>query len=178
MTLLKQKLSVSLWYVGLVIGSTLIFWLGGNSTVKSSALAQASESRLNEVEQRGSQVMPFSQNLTKHIFMSDTKGGTQTVTVKDSSDSQQIQLVRSHLKKEAQKFNRGDFSDPASIHGAEMPGLSTLQGQGEKIDVQYRELPNGAILVFSSNDSKIVTALHQWFEAQNTDHNGHRSMSH
>lgn len=178
MTLLKQKPSISLWCVGLAISLTLIFWLGGHLTLKSSALAQASESRLNEVEQRGSQVMPFVQNLTKHTFMPNIKGGAQTVTVKDSSNSQQIQLVRSHLQTEAQKFDRGDFSDPAAIHGAEMPGLSTLQGQGDKIDVQYQELPNGASLVYSSNDPEIVTAFHQWFEAQNSDHNGHKSMNH
>lgn len=178
MILLKQKPSISVWYVGLAIALAFIFWLGEHLTVESSALAQASESRLNEIEQRGSQVMPFAQNLTKHTFIPDANGGTQTVTVKDPSNSQQIQLVRSHLKEEAQKFARGDFWDPAAIHGEEMPGLATLQGQGEKIDVQYQELPNGASLLYSSDDSEIVTAFHQWFEAQNTDHNGHNGMNH
>ena len=175
----KQKLFISFWSITITIGVlTLIFWVREHSIMKLDALTETPAERSNEVYQRGSQVMPFEQNQTKHTFFPNSNGGTQTVTVNDSANFQQIKLIRLHLKEEAQKFARGDFSDPATIHGAEMPGLKTLQGQGEKLNVQYKQLPDGASLIYSSDDEEIITALHQWFVAQNQDHNGHRGMKH
>ena len=88
------------------------------------------------------------------------------------------ELAPIQQQEEAKKFERGDFSDPAAIHGKEMPGLAELQEANDRFSVHYKELPDGARLVYSSDDSKIVAALHQWFEAQNRDHNGHGNMNH
>src|SRR5438094_8265405 len=87
----------------------------------------ASPSRQEEVATKGAKIMPFDLEQTVHHFQPLENGGVQTVTVKDPANSTQIALIQAHLKEEAEKFHRGDFSDPAKIHGENMPGLAALQ---------------------------------------------------
>jgi len=46
----------------------------------------ASEQRLDEVEQRGARVMPFSLGQTTHYFTKTATGGVQQVLVKDAAE--------------------------------------------------------------------------------------------
>lgn len=167
----SKKLSVRTCFVSSLYAAFILTALAGISV-------RASQKRSDEVYERGSKVMPFDQNLTTHRFVPNSSGGIQTVTVNDPSNSNQIKLIRSHLHEEAEKFQQGDFSSPAAIHGEEMPGLAELQSGADRVDVQYKELPDGGRLVYLSKDSKIVAALHEWFNAQNQDHNGHGNMNH
>jgi hypothetical protein len=52
-----------------------------------------------------------------------------------------------------------------------MPGLAALRTakQGQ-LHVQYKELPNGAEITYSAEDKALITAIHQWFDAQLADH--------
>jgi len=83
--------------------------------------------RQAQVAARGAQVMPFDLEQTIHVFQRLDDGGRQTVTVKDPSNEKQIALIQPHLLHEGNKFRRGDFSDPARIHGDDMPGLAELR---------------------------------------------------
>jgi hypothetical protein len=137
----------------------------------------ASPSRQEEVAAKGAKIMPFDLEQTVHHFQPLENGGLQTVTVKAPSNSTQIALIQAHLKEEAEKFHRGDFSDPAKIHGENMPGLAALQTGAQDIDVQYTALPNGAQIRYSTKEPTLVMALHQWFAAQRADH-GHHAVQH
>jgi hypothetical protein len=137
----------------------------------------ASPSRQEEVAAKGAKIMPFDLEQTMHHFQPLENGGLQTVTVKDPANSTQIALIQAHLKEEAEKFHRGDFSDPAKIHGENMPGLAVLQTGAQNIDVQYTAIPNGAQIQYSTKDPTLVMALHQWFAAQRADH-GHHAVQH
>ena len=129
--------------------------------------------RQTEVAERGSRVMPFDLEATTHNFSPDATGLTQTVVVDDASDVDQLALVRSHLQEEADRFTRGDFDDPAHIHGDAMPGLSDLRAGYESIDVTYDELPEGAQITYRTTDASLVDALHTWGGAQSMDHGSH-----
>ena len=161
------------WSVELFIGTVILFTGGGIIVAKQSSQAQVSEQRLEEINQHGAQVMPFDLDRTTHTFVTNSDGGTQIVIANDPSDSKQIELIQSHLQEEAEKFSRGDFSDPATIHGAEMSGLAELQRGADRINVQYEPLLDGARLSYSSSEPKLVAALHEWLGAQDTDHNSH-----
>jgi hypothetical protein len=137
----------------------------------------ASPRRQEEVAAKGAKIMPFDLEQTMHHFQPLESGSLQTVTVKDPFNSTQIALIQAHLKEEAEKFHRGDFSDPAKIHGEDMPGLAALQTGAEHIDVQYTALPDGAQIRYSTKDPALVMALHQWFAAQRADH-GHHAVQH
>jgi hypothetical protein len=111
-----------------------------------------------------------------HMFLPDSIGGVVEVVVHNMNDHQ-IALVRSHLLSEAAKFAKGDYSDPAYIHGQTMPGLNQLESGAAKVSVRYFETPTGAAVTFASADQSMVTAIHQWLAAQQHDH-GSPDMQH
>lgn len=134
---------------------------------------QAPASRQAEVAARGAEVMPFDLERTTHIFDDLPDGGLQQVVADDQTDTAQIVLIRAHLQEEAAKFQRGDFGDPASIHGDAMPGLAELRQGYARIEVAYSELSDGAQIRYTTSDPAMVAALHAWFAAQLSDHGGH-----
>jgi hypothetical protein len=83
---------------------------------------------------------------------------------------EQVALIQQHLKHEAERFQSGDFSDPGRLHGADMPGLKDLQTGGSIIKVSYAALPDGAEITFSTDDRRLLTAIHRWFGAQLSEH--------
>jgi len=122
---------------------------------------------------RGAQVMPFNLEETTHIFKPLPEGGLQTVVSDNPADTQQIALIQTHLQSESEKFSSGDFSDPAAIHGDAMPGLSELAEGYQNIQIQYSPLPNGGEIRYRTQDSALISALHDWFAAQRSDHGHH-----
>lgn len=125
--------------------------------------------RQAEVAQRGAAVMPFDLERTAHAFEPLSTGGVQTVTSRDG-DAEQIALIRSHLQKEAAAFQRGDFADPARIHGQHMPGLAELTAGAKRLRIVFEPVENGGRLRFSTPDRALTSALHRWFAAQASDH--------
>jgi hypothetical protein len=143
------------------------------------AVEKANEQRLDEVVQHGSKVMPFSLEQTTHVFSKSTNGGLQQVLVKDAGNVEQIKLIREHLTKIAHEFYQGDFSNSAKIHGDTMPGLDELRkAKPNQIDIVYKELPNGAEINYSSDIPELIKAIHQWFDAQLSDHARHAISGH
>ena len=122
------------------------------------------------IHDRGSLVMPFDLDKTTHSFDKTPDGGIQQVRTKDSNDQEQILLIRSHLQGEAERFSQGDFGDPKTLHGEDMPGLDVLSVSQGKFTVTYQELSDGAQLSYLTDDPKIIDAFHLWFMAQMMDH--------
>ena len=116
--------------------------------------------------------MPFDLERTTHLFEKTAVGGLQQV-FSDDNDAEQIRLIQAHLQEEAERFQQGDFGDPAQIHGNEMPGLATLRTNYEQITVTYSTLPDGAQIVYTTDQAAVRTALHAWFDAQLSDHGAH-----
>ena len=143
------------------------------------AVEKADEKRLDEVTQRGAHVMPFDLEKTTHIFSKTAKGGLQQVIAKDKSDTEQIRLIRAHLSEIANEFRRGDFSGPTRIHGESMPGLAELRSaKAGQLKIEYTELPDGAQINYSGRSPKLIKAIHQWFDAQLSDHARHAIPGH
>lgn len=130
------------------------------------------------VAERGRTVMPFDLEQTTHRFTPTATGGIQDVVADQRGDTEQIDLIRAHLHKEAEAFSRGDFADPARIHGADMPGLAQLRDGHDRIKVQYEDRADGATLTYTTEDSALADALHDWFEAQLGDHGAHAESGH
>ncbi|ESS73007.1 cytochrome c family protein [Methyloglobulus morosus KoM1] len=139
----------------------------------------ANQDRLNEVANRGRDVMPFSLEKTTHLFSKTAKGGIQQVIAKDHSDGGQIKLIREHLFKISQAFKRGNFSDPIKIHGENMPGLAELtKAKPDRLNICYEALPNGGQVTYSTEDPKLVRAIQDWFDAQLSEHASHAMPGH
>ncbi|WP_235185894.1 aspartate carbamoyltransferase [Methylomarinum vadi] len=158
---------------------TVIAMLSGVLCGELNAAEPASDSRLDEVARRGRQVMPFSLERTLHIFSKTQQGGLQQVIAKDPADDTQIKLIREHLGNIAKEFKQGDFADPARIHGDNMPGLAVLRNaEPGAIDIDYRELENGAEIEYRTTKPALIDAIHRWFDAQLSDHARHATDHH
>jgi hypothetical protein len=127
--------------------------------------------RQANVTRLGADVMPFSLQGTTHVFTKTADGGTQQVVAKTAGDAQQVSLIRSHLHDIQSQFLNGDFSGPTHVHGADMPGLANLKAaKPGQIAIDYKDVAAGAELTYRTADPKLVAALHQWFDAQLSDH--------
>lgn len=133
----------------------------------TGALAQTKQ---EHVHHAGNSVMPFDLAKTTHIFRMTDSGGVERVVIKDATAKDQVALIQRHLTHEAEAFQRGDYSDPASLHGADMPGLKELKSGAQRIKVSYSALPSGAEITFETKDLHLLTAIHRWFRAQLSEH--------
>jgi len=148
------------------------------------AATAADAEREAEVARRGPDVMPFDLKATQHIFTKTADGGVQRVVARRKGDTQQVKLVRAHLRDIESEFRKGDFSGPAHIHGEDMPGLAQLRAaKPGDIRIAYRDVAGGAELAYRTRKPELVSALHTWFDAQVSDHGadamaGHEHMHH
>lgn len=133
-------------------------------------VAVSAETSQERVRRMSHTVMPFEMSKTEHVFEMTESGGVQRVLARDPSDSEQIALIRQHLRHEAERFGRGDYTDPASLHGADMPGLAELRANPSAVEVSYSELPAGARISFETHELRLLTAIHRWFGAQLSEH--------
>lgn len=157
---------------------TAALLLAASLAAGSLAPSAAADTTAREkaVAQRGADVMPFSLAATTHIFTKTADGGVQQVVTK-RDDPQQAGLIRQHLAMVAQQFAAGDFAGPEQIHGKAMPGLAALRAaKPGELTITYRDLHNGGEIAYRTDQPRLVTALHQWFDAQLSDH-GHDAMA-
>ncbi|MFK7801649.1 MAG: aspartate carbamoyltransferase [Anaerolineae bacterium] len=166
-----------------VIGTGLLYsfdWIAMKNTVHTEGAVHTNDmdhremhgDRQQEVAERGLMIMPFDLDRSTHNFEKAPFGGIQQV-VSDDGDLSQIQLIQSHLIEEVERFQNGDFDDPAMIHGDDMPGLTELQVGFQDIEVVYESMPDGGKIIYSTVDNELKDAIHVWFEAQLSDHGVH-----
>ncbi|MGZ8181941.1 MAG: aspartate carbamoyltransferase [Methylobacter sp.] len=150
----------SLMLIGLLLFSTTTL-----------AVENADPKKVEEVHHRVQRVVPYALDRTLQTFTKTVHGGVQHVVIKSAEDSAQIKLIQEHLLKLANAFSKGDFSSSERVHGADMPGLVQLKtAQTDDIKFEYKDLPNGAQIHYSSEYPQFVQALHLWFDAQLRDH--------
>lgn len=143
------------------------------------ALEKASPKQFDEVQQRTQQLVPYDLDQTQMTFTRSVHGGVQHVIAKSADNIRQIKLIQANLLKMAIDFRKGDFSVTEKIHGAAMPGLAQLK-KAEMYDIkyEYKALPNGAQIHYSTEYPQYVQALHEWFDAQMSEHGSLVAPSH
>lgn len=156
-------------------GLLIVAACGGDDDAAS--VDSALDERREEVAERGEDVMPFDLDATTHRFDRQADGLVETVTADDPEDAEQIELIREHLDQEAERFAAGDYADPGSIHGEDMPGLAELEAGADDVTVAYEPTPEGGRVTYVTRDAALVDALHRWGKAQTTDHGSHAENS-
>ena len=131
----------------------------------------APTARQQEVAQKGAMVMPFNVHNSTHVFQKNTTGGIQQVLAKDPNDKDLVAAIRTHLEMEADRFSKGDYSDPMKIHGMAMPGVQYLSKvKPGQIAITYRNVTGVAAVDYVGRDATTIDAIHKWFDAQLSDH--------
>lgn len=152
------------WWVLVLVAALMVAVAGGGYLLADRSTPASS------MTIRAGQVMPFDLRATTHTFTKTAAGGVEKVVVNNSADTRDRALIRSHLGKEAELFRAGNFSDPAKIHGMNMPGLKALEAGASRVRVTYADVPGGAQITYSAAEPALVSALHSWFDRQVADH--------
>jgi len=144
-----------------------------------SALETEDSKRIAEVRARTQEFAPYSLSQTVQTYTKTVHGGVQHIIVKPPSDPEQIKRVQAYLKKLAEDFKKGDFSQTERIHGPNMPGLAQLKlATADEIKFVFEPLPNGGQIHFSTEYPKYDQALHEWFDAQISEHHAPKLEEH
>lgn len=133
----------------------------------STVFAQTTQ---EHVHQMAHAVMPFDIVGSVHVFKMTESGGVLKVIAKDADAIDQIALIQQHLRHQAENFQQGDYTAPATLHGEAMPGLRDLQAGAADIRVSYKELSKGGEISFEASAIHLITAIHRWFGAQLSEH--------
>jgi hypothetical protein len=126
--------------------------------------------RAADVAAHSREVMPFDLTRATHTFSPTDTGLVETVVTRSPVDTDQVALIRRHLAAEASAFQAGDFSDPAKIHGDDMPGLATLDTRADRLTVAYLDVAGGGRITYTSTDPAVIDALHDFGSVQASDH--------
>ena len=118
---------------------------------------------------RAQRVMPFDLNRTTHTFTQAPQGGVEKVVVNEPSDTRNRDLIRAHLRTEAET-SVGNYSDAAKIHGMDMPGVNALEQGAARVKVVYAPTPGRAQITYTSTEAPLISAIHAWFDRQAADH--------
>ncbi|HEX7960513.1 MAG TPA: hypothetical protein VF493_11375 [Terriglobales bacterium] len=131
---------------------------------------QAQMKREAEMKKRGNGAMGFDQDKTTHHFFLTSNGGVIQVESNASTDTVSRDQIRSHLKKIAEQFAKGDFQAPLATHNEMPTGAESMQKLKSKIAYSYEERPNGAAVRITSSDGSAVEAVHDFLRYQIREH--------
>jgi hypothetical protein len=107
-------------------------------------------------------------NKTAPLLLSD--GGAIEVTVNDSTDSKNVQAIRSHLTRIVAMFSNGDFSTPMFVHSQAPTGVSVMTEKRGVISYSFEELPDGGRIRIRTGDADALNAIHDFLRFQINDH--------
>lgn len=158
---------------------TLLFVGLASLPVLSHAVESTTNKSPGSMQQRMQQMLPYSAEKTETTYSKTVHGGVQHVVVKSASDSTQVKAVQEHLRMMVEHYRKGDFSMPERVHGKDMPGLAQLKmAKADDIKFEYKDLENGGQIHFSSEYPQFVSALHEWFDAQISEHGNPAQSGH
>ena len=131
---------------------------------------KAEPQRQADIEKRGDEGMEFAHGSTTHRFRLSPDGGAIEVTVFDSTDTQTLQTVRSHLTHIVTMFSNGDFSIPMFVHSQVPPGVTEMKEKRAEISYSVTELPNGAAIRIKTDNHDALNAIQDFLRFQIQDH--------
>jgi hypothetical protein len=120
--------------------------------------------------QHGQQAMGFSQTETTHHFFLTKEGGVIQVEANDPKDTQNRDLIRTHLAHIAQAFAAGDFSDPLAVHDKVPDGVPLMQRLKGDIHYSFEETPSGGRMIVRTVNPEALDAIHQFLRFQIREH--------
>jgi len=122
------------------------------------------------MNERGGQVMGFSQTKTTHHFYLSREGGVIQVEANESSDTTSRDEIREHLAHIAKMFSHGDFNAPILIHAQTPPGVPEMKRLKGKIGYRFEQTKRGGRVLKSTNDPQALSAVHDFLCFQILEH--------
>ena len=136
----------------------------------ASVSAQATtDSAFRRVQARGTKVMGVDQLTARHEFDLLPDGARISLRAAPN-DSAGVVAIRAHFRDIARKFARGNFAAPGMVHDRTVPGTRTMTAKRRAIAYRMHELPRGAELWITTEDSTALAAIREFVKFQRADH--------
>jgi hypothetical protein len=123
-----------------------------------------------DMNERGEQVMGFSQTRTTHRFVLSRDGGLIQVEANESGDTKSRDEIREHLAHIAKMFSDGDFNAPMLIHAQTPPGVPEMKRLKGKISYIFQQTNQGGQVRISTRDPQALAAVHDFLRFQIREH--------
>jgi hypothetical protein len=136
----------------------------------SASAQDCHSSHHGEVDSRGDHVMGFDHDKTTHGFRLTPRGGVIEVAAHDLKDEETLAAIRTHLGHIAKMFADGDFDAPMLIHGEQPPGVDVMKRDKAKIAWEYVETVRGGRVVATTDDTRVLGAIHDFLRFQIEEH--------
>lgn len=128
-----------------------------------------SDSAFTDLQARGEVTMGVDQYTSTHLF-DDLPDGGRIELQRNEDDPAGVEQIRQHLQHIAHAFAAGDFSDPTSVHGHEMPGTAVMAQKKDVITYSYAPLPRGGEVRITTRDPDALRAIQAFMAAQRGEH--------
>ena len=143
--------------------------LFGSSLSAQQQSKSPHDSAFAAMQERGRMVMGVDQYTSTHHFDALPDGGRIELQ-RDAPDSAGVARIRMHLREIAVAFKAGDFSQPAAVHMADVPGVKIMAAKRAVIEYETHDLPLGAELRIRTHDPGAVHAIHDFMAFQRGQH--------
>ena len=141
----------------------MLEYLAGGMTHEQHQKQMAKDA---ELARRGTDAMGFDQAMTTHHFILTADGGSIEVTVKNASDTTNLEAIRTHLKEIAGQFAAGDFEKPLMTHGETPDGVAGMTARKTSIAYAFESLPTGGRVRIQTKDTETLDAVHKFLQYQ------------
>lgn len=128
------------------------------------------DSAFAEVQRRGADVMGVDQARSTHVFEDLPDGGRIVYTADAPDDTAAVHQIQRHLRQVAVAFAAGDFSQPAQVHGREVPGTAVLAARRASVAYTMSDRPDGGELRLRTTDAATLAAVREFLQFQRDDH--------
>lgn len=159
----------------IIIVATLYFTQTGSkiNTVSENSSNITTSFNQTVMLERGNVAMGFNQTKIHHHFMATTTGGEIMIMSTNTTDTQTINEIRSHVKDIQYEFSQGNFSKPFYIHAQVVPGTEVMTVKKDLIQYSIKDMDGGSILILTTNDTELLDAIQKFMNFQSSQHMGH-----
>ena len=109
----------------------------------------------------------YDSKAVTQTFIKTPSGGVERIVAIESGDAKQIGLIRTTLQRLADDFGSRNFSSAGNGQRTDLAGVATLvEAPPGALRAEYFELRGGGEIRLTSIDPRIVSAVHDWFDAE------------
>ena len=173
---LENEKDPALFKKGLAEHGALLKELQSKFQQNSGMMEMGQMSEHSMMMQHGEKAMGFSQTQTTHHFFLEKDGGVIQVEANDPQDTQNRDLIRTHLAHIAQAFASGDFSDPLAVHDKNPDGVPVMQRSKSDIHYTFEQTPQGGRVHIKTGNPGALDAIHAFLRFQVREHQTNDSL--
>ena len=169
---MNKKISIIIAIIA-VSGLSATYFLPsykGTTSLNENTTSSFNQTAMME---RGNVEMGFNQTMIHHHFMSTTTGGEIMIMSTNPTDIKTINEIRSHVKEIQYEFSQGNFTKPFYIHAQIVPGTDIMTMKKSLIHYSIKDIDVGSILILTTNDTQLLSAIQQFMNFQSSQHMDH-----